>query len=130
MTEFYTVKHIDNSRVVRAAAPRRLRECAKLVAMSAALALVVLFYAWQHFQCIQLSYQLEQLRAEHSRAVELNQELKLDVASLRSPVRIDSIARRELGLTAPVPGQVLPLTGPTDGSAVAQARPMAVPPAQ
>jgi cell division protein FtsL len=114
MTEFYTVKKIDNSRVVRTGAPRRLRECARVVALGALLAAFVFLYAWQHFQSIQLNYQVEQLKADQAQAVELNQQLKLEVASLRSPGRIDTIARQELGLTAPVPGQVAPIQGPSE----------------
>jgi cell division protein FtsL len=128
MTEFYTVKRIDNSRVVRVAAPRRLRECGKLVGMCAVLGLVAMLYAWQHFQYIQVSYQVEQLKADRSHAVELNQELKLDVASLKSPTRIDTIARRDLGLTATVPGQIA--SAPNDGNVVAQVRRVPMPPAQ
>jgi cell division protein FtsL len=130
MTEFYTVKRIDNTRVVRAAAPRRLRECAKLVAMGGALALVALFYSWQHFQYIQLSYQVERLRTDHAHAFELNQELKLDVSNLRSPTRIDGIARNQLGLTATVPGQTVTAQSPSDGAVVAQVRRVQPPPAQ
>jgi cell division protein FtsL len=129
MTEFYTVKKIDNSRVVRAGAPRRLRECARLVALGALLAAFVFLYAWQHFQSIQLSYQLEELKADQSQAAELNQQLKLEVAGLRSPMRIDAIARRELGLTAPVPGQVAPIQGPSE-PVVAQVQRVAAPAVQ
>lgn len=129
MTEFFTVKRIDNSRVVRVAAPRRLRECARLVGLGALLAAGVLLYAWQHFQCIQMSYQLEELKAARAQAAELNQELHLQVAGLRSPVRIDAIARRQLGLTAPVPGQIAPMQTP-GGPIVAQARRSSPPTAQ
>ena len=40
MTEYYTVKRIDNSRLVRPKAPDRMRECVRLVAMGGLLALV------------------------------------------------------------------------------------------
>jgi cell division protein FtsL len=39
----------------------------------------------------------------------MNRELRLEVASLRSPSRIESIARKELGLDFPKPGQIQPL---------------------
>ena len=97
MIEFFTVKRIDNSRVVRAMAPQRLRACARIVGLSALLAAVVLLYAWQHFQCIQMSYRLEELKAAHAQAVELNQQLRLEAAGLRSPMRIDAIARQSWG---------------------------------
>src|SRR5258707_7288750 len=80
MTEFFTIKHIDNSRLVRPMAPNRMRECARLVLLGGSIALCAFLYAWQHFQAIQLRYQLESLRGERSQAAELNQELKLEVA--------------------------------------------------
>jgi cell division protein FtsL len=127
MTEFFTVKQIDNSRLVRPMAPNRLRECVRVVSLGGVLALCVLLYAWQHFETIQLRYELESLRNEHSQAAELNQELKLEVAGLRAPGRIDLIARRQLGLIAPVPGQVAPMDLPPN-AVMAQARPSNVSP--
>ncbi len=121
MTEFYTVKQIDNSRLTRPAAPGRLQECCRLLALGGVLAGVVLLYAWQHFQCIQLRYQLEELKSERAQAAEFNQQLKLEVAGLRSPMRIDAIARRQLGLSVPVPGQIAPLEGPSE-AVLAEAR--------
>jgi len=121
MTEFYTVKRIDNSRLVRQVSSERLRECCRLVALGAVLAAGGLLYAWQHFQSIQVRYQLEELKAERGRAAELNLRLKLEAAALRSPMRIDEIARRQLGLMVPAPAQVAP--APEPGEAVlAQAR--------
>ena len=122
MSEFYTVKQIDNSRVVRIVAPDHMRECARLVVLGLAISVCAFAYAWQHFATIQLRYQLESLRNERAQANELNQELKLEVAGLRAPGRIDLIARRRLGLTAPVPGQVAPMELPPD-AVFAQARP-------
>jgi len=107
--------------VVRAAAPRRLRECARLAARGGLLAVVVLLYAWQHFQCIQMDYRLQELKNTRAQAAELNAQLRLEVADLRSPMRIDAIARKHLGLTSPVPGQVAPSQG-SSGIVVAQVR--------
>jgi cell division protein FtsL len=121
MSEFYTVKQIDNSRLVRLVAPNHLRECVRVVSLGALLALGAFLYAWQHFETIQLRYELESLRSERAQARELNQELKLEMAGLRAPERIDMIARRQLGLTAPVPGQVTPMDLPPN-AVVAEAR--------
>jgi cell division protein FtsL len=121
MTEFYTVKRIDNSRLVRLPVPSRLREYCRRTAWAAGLAACALFYAWQHFQCIQLSYQIEGLQTRRAQSVELNQQLRLEVAALRSPGRIDNIARQALGLTVPVPGQVAPAQGSSE-AVLAQAR--------
>jgi cell division protein FtsL len=122
MSEFYTQKNIDNSRVVRIIAPNHMRECARVVSLGALIALGAFLYAWQHFETIQLRYQLESLRSGRAQATELNQELKLEVAGLRAPERIDMIARRQLGLTAPVAGQVAPIDQPPN-AVMAEARP-------
>ncbi|HKF53027.1 MAG TPA: cell division protein FtsL [Candidatus Acidoferrales bacterium] len=109
MTEFYTSKRIDNSRLSRPAASR-WREYAKRMAWAAAFAACGLLYTWQHFQDIQLRYQLENLQARQTQAIELNQRLHLETATLTSPMRIDAIARQKLGMTVSVPAQYLPTT--------------------
>jgi cell division protein FtsL len=120
MTEYYTVKRIDNSRLQRQVCPARVRDFWKRLAIGGALAGLSLFYAWQHFECIQESYQVEQLEAQRAQAQELNQQLHLEVATLRSPERVDAIARQQLGLTVPVPGQI-PVDQSSD-AVVAQVR--------
>lgn len=122
MTEFHTIKRIDNSRLARPVASGRLREMARLIGLGAMLAAAFLFYAWQHFEYLQLRYQVESLKSERAQASELHQQLKLEEAGLLAPSRIDAIARNQLKLTAPVPGQVAPLEGPYE-PVVAQARP-------
>jgi cell division protein FtsL len=126
MTEYFTIKKIDNSRLVRPAPPARLHDFWRRVAVGAAMAGCLLSYAWQHFQCIQLRYQVEQLESRRAQAAELNQQLHLEVATLRSPMRVDSIARQKLGLTVPVPGQVAPAEGPSD-AVLAETRAVAQP---
>jgi cell division protein FtsL len=114
MTEYYTVKRIDNSRLVRATAPAQLREFWQRVAVGAAIAACLIFYVWQHFECIQLRYQIEQFDAQLNQAAQLNQQLHLEIATLRSPSRVDAIARNQLGLTVSVPGQVTPASASGD----------------
>jgi len=123
MTEYFTVKRIDNSRLSRPVATAQLQEFRRRLLTAAAMATCLLCYAWQHFQCIQIRYQLEQLASERAQAAELNQQLHLEVATLRSPMRVDAIARNQLGLTVPVPGQVAPADLPADG-VLADARPV------
>jgi cell division protein FtsL len=114
--EFFTLKRIDNSRLRRQAAPNRFRECARVLALGGVLAAGGLLYAWQHFQCIQLGYQMEELKGERAQALELQQQLRLEKAALSAPGRIDAIARGQLGLTVAVPGRLTP--GPVPAGAV------------
>jgi cell division protein FtsL len=115
VTEYYTIKRIDNSRLVRPASPARLREFWHRVVVGAAMAACLLFYVWQHFECIETRYLLEQLETQRAQAAQLNQQLHLEMATLRSPGRVDTIARNQLGLTVPVPGQVPSADWPSEG---------------
>jgi cell division protein FtsL len=121
MTEYHTVKRIDNSRLLRPAPAARLNPLWQRVVAGSAMAGCLFFYAWQHFECIQLRYQIEQLQAQEAQASELNQQLHLDVATLRSPSRVDAIARNQLGLTVPVPGQIAPVSYTPGNGVLAQA---------
>src|SRR5499433_2013792 len=130
--EFYFPKTIDNSRVVKIADPQRRRELRLFSASVAALFLLMMFYAWQHFRAIEYGYRLEAQKAERDRLVELNRALKLEEASLRDPSRIDALARN-MGLAAPQPGQVVRLDADVDGEGgqvLAQVSSVAVIPGQ
>ena len=119
--EFRTLKRIDNSRLVRHAEPAKQKSLYKTAGLGGVVALFFLLYIFQHFRCIDLSFQLEDLKARRSQALALNSELKLEIANLRDPMRIDVIARRQLGLTEPLPIQVHEYEAPA-GMQVAAAR--------
>ena len=121
MLEFQTVKRIDNSRLVRHVEPVKMRSFYRTLALSGIVAAFFILYIYQHFRCIDLSFQLEDLRGKQAEAASLNSSLKLEIASLRNPMRIDVIARRQLGLTEPLPTQVQEYEAPS-GAEVAAAR--------
>jgi len=121
MIEFQTVKHIDNSRLVRHVEPVRLRNYYKTVALGGLMAMFFMVYVYQHFRCIDLSFQLEDLKSKQSEAASLNSGLRLEIEGLRDPKRIDTIARRQLGLTEPLPTQIQDYDAPS-GAEVAAAR--------
>ena len=121
MTEYYTVKRIDNSRLTRPAAQAPLRDFWNRMAAGGAIAACLFFYAWQHFECMQVRYRLEQLDTQRALATELNEQLHLEVATLQSPVRVDAIARTQLGLTVSTPGQATSADEPVD-AVVTEAR--------
>jgi cell division protein FtsL len=118
LVEFYTVKRIDNSRLVRHVEPIKLRNLYKTVALGSILAVFCMMYIYQHFRCIDLSFQLEDLKAKQVQAQSLNSELKLEIETLRDPQRIDVIAQKELGLKRPDSAQVREYANP-DGAEVA-----------
>lgn len=114
MTEYYTVKRIDNSRLVRPTSPARLRDFWRRVAAMAALALCLFVYAWQHFECIQMRAQFEQLNERRTQSNVLNQQLMLEVETLRFAGRVETIAKNQLGLTVAIPREAAPAEAPGD----------------
>jgi cell division protein FtsL len=120
-TQFHTVKRIDNSRLVRNVEPVRLRGFYRTAGLGAIIAACLMMYIYQHFQCIDLSFQLEDLKSRQTQSTALNSELRLEIEGLRDPRRIDVIARRQLGLTQPMPTQVQEYDAPS-GAEVAAAR--------
>jgi cell division protein FtsL len=121
MLEFQTVKRIDNSRLVRHVEPVKMRNYYRTVALGGIVAAFFMLYIYQHFRCIDLSFQLEDERAKQTEAAALNSSLRLEIASLRNPMRIDVIARRQLGLTEPLPTQMREYDTPS-GAEVAAVR--------
>src|SRR5260370_15700313 len=99
MTEFHTIKRIDNSRIVRHVEPMKMRRLYRTVALGGVIASFFMLYIYQHFRCIDLSFQLEDVKGRQAEAASLNSSLKLEIAGLRNPMRIDVIARRQLVLT-------------------------------
>lgn len=122
MTEFHTVKRIDNSRLIRRIEPARARDLARTMLLCAAVLGFFLFWGYQRFRSIELSFQLEDLKAKQSQAAALNTELRLEVAGLRNPSRIDVIARKQLGLSEPLPTQ-MGIEGEPSGAEIAAVRP-------
>jgi cell division protein FtsL len=102
--EVFCCKRLDNSRLVKAADPVRVREMRIFTAAMLVLFTFVMFYGWQHFSAIEYGYRIE--AEKHASLEEQNRALRLTEAQLCDPHRIDRMAR-QLGLDAPRPGQVV-----------------------
>ncbi len=124
--EFYFPKHFDNSRLVKAPDPVRVREMRLFSAAVAILFSLVMVYGLQHFYAIENGYSVESDKQQLDQLREDNRQLRLAEAQLTQPVRIDLMARK-LGLEEPQPGQVVhPNAGPEAGApALAQLTPPA-----
>jgi len=104
--EVYFSKQIDNSRLVKVDDPKRKREMRMFSATLCMLFALVMMYAWQHFSAIEYGYKIEDLKGQRDTIAESNRLLRLDVAQLRDPERIDAMAR-QMGLQSPNAGQVM-----------------------
>src|SRR3989337_2005951 len=107
MKEIYYIKPVDNSRLVPVSDPRAPRQQIGVLILAAAILVVVLSSAWQRFNGVEDGYRLETLRAEKQHIGETNRKLRLEEASLVDPVRIDLIARADLGMTALNPAPII-----------------------
>jgi cell division protein FtsL len=120
--EIHFEKRINNLTVVREADTKHRGEYLFLTLLAGLLVLGLFFYGWQHYQWIQYGYRLEEVQKKKEQLSETARQLKLERASLRDPKRIDSIARGELGMVVPAPGQLVtfsadaPLTIPAPAS--------------
>ncbi|MFQ5840150.1 MAG: septum formation initiator family protein [Candidatus Methylomirabilales bacterium] len=67
----------------------------------------VLFYVWQQVQVVRLGYEIERLRAEQVTLARGVRELKIAIARLRSLKRVEEVARKRLGMSSGLPGQLI-----------------------
>ena len=67
----------------------------------------LLFYTWCRVQSIQVRYEISELGVNQERMVRLQDNLKIELARLKSPQRIAKIAKQQLGLVAPTSKQLI-----------------------
>jgi cell division protein FtsL len=95
----------NQQRLHRDPDPRLRRSLGVALLCSALLVLGALAVVGLRVQQVHLAYQLDALRNERARAELLLRQLEIEVATLRSPGRVESRAR-QLGMTVPTPEQV------------------------
>ena len=121
--EVHFEKRIINNNVIREADAKSHRDYIIVTAVAAMFLFGLFAYGWQHYQWIQYGYRIQEAQKKKEQLAEISQQLRLERASLRSVQRIDAIARRELGMVVPAPGQLVtlhadaPLTIPTPQTA-------------
>jgi cell division protein FtsL len=119
--EVYFAKSFDNTRLVKAPDPVRVREMRIFSAAIAVLFSLVMVYGLQHFSAIEGGYNVEAEKQMCDQLREENRQLRLAEAQLTQPGRIDTMAR-QLGLAEPQPGQVIHPSAHLDTSAPAVAQ--------
>ena len=98
--EYAIKKDVRNNPIVREVDEARQRQLWRSFGIGGILVVVLLFSTWQHFELVDHGYKLQRLEKERAAEVEINRHLTLQVETLRSPERIESIARK-LNLVAP-----------------------------
>jgi cell division protein FtsL len=70
---------------------------------------VALLHVWLRLQVVHMGYVLSTMSKLENQLEQENQELKVELATLTSPDRLESMARKRLGLVPPEKGQVIVL---------------------
>ena len=81
--------------------PRRKAMTGVWIVLMALLFLQGLFYVWCRVQCVNVGYAIEQEKSRHETLLKVRRTLNIELARLKSPERIETIARTRLGLIMP-----------------------------
>lgn len=96
-----------NERLVLEPDRGRMRELLLALLLSGLMLLPLLFYVRQSSEWLRAGYRIEKLKNQRDHLNELNQELRLEKASLQNLVRVETVAAGQLGLAQPPGGTVV-----------------------
>jgi cell division protein FtsL len=117
-TKSATAANLNSRRAVKAVKAKQPDRVTKrksqrhLLAMGAlvfCLFLLALVHVWLRLQVVHMGYVLSTTTKLQGQLEQENRELKVELASLTSPDRLEAMARRRLGLMPPEKGQVIVL---------------------
>jgi cell division protein FtsL len=99
--EYAIKKDVRNNPIIREVDKSRQRALWKSVAVAGFLVVVLLFTAWQHFELLRHGYSVEEMQRDKAQLEEEARLLRLEVETLRSPQRIETLATERLKLVTP-----------------------------
>jgi len=99
--EYAIKKDVRNNPIVREVDEAREREQWKWIGMAGLLVTVLLFSAWQHWSLREHGYGIEDLQKKLTAEEHEGQRLLLKIEELRSPRRIEELAKKKLGMIQP-----------------------------
>lgn len=105
--EYAIKKDVRNNLIVREVDDERQRQVWRSLGIGGVLVVVILFSAWQHFELLQHGYKIQRMQQQRAVQEEINRHLRLEIETLRSPVRIERIATKDLHLVTPGRNQAI-----------------------
>lgn len=87
----------------------RQRRLTTIIAIFLWLLLSGFGYVWCRVQVVELGYQLSDIHRLHTRLLNDNKKLHLELARLKAPERVQRIAIEQLGLKQPTKDQIVVL---------------------
>jgi len=92
---------------VKAARWKSLRLSRMAIAWVTALTAAGALEVWLHLQTTEIGYQLSMLHKLNERLAGERRELEVELATLKTPQSLDTIAKGRLGLRPPREGQIV-----------------------
>ena len=102
-----TMDKVVDPRRIEAGAELKGDVFAYMIGIIAIVTIVSAFHVWSRVQVMNLSLKVGELRRDLKAEEQELGRLKLEVASLKMPARIESLAKGELGLSLPTEQQVI-----------------------
>ncbi len=87
--------------------PHRIDLFKYLMICMVVFTIVSVFHVWSRFKLVDLNLQISEISRQLSEAGQEQKRLKLEAASLKSPSRIEAIAKNELGMALPTEQQII-----------------------
>lgn len=97
--------------------PIEVRSILMAVLVCAAFTAVGIFHTWLRVERLTLGYELSRLFSEERALRREHERLRLEVATLEAPARIERIARQRLGMRPPKIHEVIVVREPPDAPA-------------
>ena len=99
--EYAVRKDVKNNPIIREVDEERQLELSKTLGLAALVVVSVMFWTWQHFELLRHGYRLEEQQKERAVEDDIGRHLKLDIEKLKSPKRVEALARTKLNLVTP-----------------------------
>lgn len=105
--EYAVRKDVKNNPIVREVDEERQLELSKTLGLAALVVVSVMFWTWQHFELLRHGYRLEEQQKERAVEDDIGRHLLLEIEKLKSPKRIETLARTKLNLVTPAQGDAI-----------------------
>ena len=99
--EYAVRKDVRNNPIVREVDAERQTQMWKTLGLAVLLVTAVMFWTWQHFDLVRHGYRLEEVQRAQAQEEDIARHLRLQLDGLRSPQRIERLARGRLNLVTP-----------------------------
>ena len=101
--EYAIKKDVRNNPIVREVDRERHREMWRSMGVGAFLVAVLVFFVWRHNELLWTGYEVGTIQADRVEQEKLNEQLRLEIETLKSLSRLELYARRYLKMIEPAP---------------------------